>query len=210
MTLEENVREHESQILRHDSKCYRPCCRRCDSESGFVRHAIRRRQFRAVEDGVVHVMHSWIVRWKCTRCMYTFTDYPPFALPDKQFVKSSVFGLSASYCDSRCTSYRSQKRGENGREEPRPGMQLAASTLWRWMNWLSEKWQLAGQVIEMIWHENPFSTVHRFVGAVDPCKYRSKAREDVLCAARRSVRRFLRFEAELWTATSPVPQQAVD
>jgi len=209
MCFEEQVREHERKILGVESAIYRPRCKRCDARTGFVRHGIRRRQFRSVADGNVVSIDSWIVRWKCSCCCFTFTDRPPFALPNKRFVKATVFKLTTDYCEIRSTTYRKPERPQCGspREESN-GIKLAPSNVWRWMCWLNDLWWEASRALRIIQEDDIHSTLHRCVWAVDPCKYRSDARSSVVHSARRSVSLFRIFEARFGDGTSPALQQA--
>ena len=208
MCFEEQVREHESKILGSKSVLYRPHCKRCDARTGFVRHGIRRRQFQCVDDGNVHMIDSWIVRWKCKRCWFTFTDHPPFALPNKRFVKATVFELTLSYCNIRSTTYRSPSDPIcDSPEGEHNGIKLAPSNLWRWMCWLSDLWCEANRALWIIQDEFD-GTLYRWIWEVDPCKFRSEARHSVLCSARRSVSLFRIFEARYGDGTSPALQQA--
>lgn len=162
MSFEEQIREHENKILAAESVLYRPLCRRCEARTGFVRHGIRRRQFQCVEDGNVRSMDSWIVRWKCKRCWFTFTDYPPFSLPNKRFVKSTVFELTSNYCDFRSTTYRKLDRPQcDSPRDEQYGMKLAPSNPWRWICWLNDLWWEACRALRIIYEDDPDSTLHR-------------------------------------------------
>lgn len=62
----------------------------------------------------------------------------------------------------------------------RRGAALAHSTLWRWLSWLgglSRTRQAANQLIDQA---DPHCTLHREVIPIDPRKYRSEARCDLL------------------------------
>lgn len=62
---------------------------------------------------------------------------------------------------------------------------LSHMTVWRMLTWLGS--QLVGWRTGLRWlaQADPGCTCHRFVGAVDPCKFRNLPREQKLRHARR-------------------------
>ena len=151
-------------------------------------------------------IHSWIARWKCTNCLYRFTDYPSFALPYKQFAKGTVFDLAGHFVDD-CSSRNTYRSSCNiasfgtGSELPTEQESICShSTLWRWLSWLDRLRDGASWALGYLSSIDPQSTLHRCAWRVQPWKYRSEARGSLLRSARRSLHLFGRFEA---TSVSP-------
>jgi hypothetical protein len=75
---------------------------------------------------------------------------------------------------------------------------LHRSTLWRFLGWLGLQ-TLALEAGLQLWSEHdPLSTLHRFLGAVAPHKYRSPQRGECL----RTARRLLHLQ-DCWDRTFP-------
>ena len=100
--------------------------------------------------------------------------------------------LAARYVEHARQSYRqtASPRGRSTGYVTPPAApviderKLDHSTIWRMLGWLGSQVAalLAGR--RLILEHNPGSTCHRFVGAVDPHKFRSPQRERLLCQAR--------------------------
>lgn len=80
MDLFERVKAHTRRLgmgerVRYGRAC--PCCGATE-ERDFRVDECRRRKFRVVLGRCIHVVLSWILRWRCLRCGKRFTDYPPF------------------------------------------------------------------------------------------------------------------------------------
>ena len=79
------IQLHESKVDL--AKCSRSVCSACLAQNCLVRKDIRRRKLRFFSTNrltlILHVIVTVIrlVRWKCTLCNYTFTDYPDFRTP---------------------------------------------------------------------------------------------------------------------------------
>lgn len=83
--LELLFQSHESNV--DAAKCSKSVCPACHAATGFTRKDIRRRKLRYLrQNQVTSILHVAtiairLVRWKCCRCKYTFTDYPDFRTP---------------------------------------------------------------------------------------------------------------------------------
>ena len=75
------LEQHQQAVS--DRVRYRNRCGRCEANSGFTRHELRRRQVRLIVDFTVQVFSIVVIRWRCSRCGLVFTDLPdfPVALP---------------------------------------------------------------------------------------------------------------------------------
>ena len=58
-------------------------------------------------------------------------------------------------------------------------------TVWRMLSWLGCQTAALQIGLQLIVQHDPDTTCHRFVGAVDPCKYRSTQRQQQLSDSRR-------------------------
>ncbi len=180
MPLTEDISAHETQILRSSSKCYRSVCPSCHAEPPFTRHDIRRRSFRCLDGNSVIEIRSWVVRWRCHNCRRTFTDCPPFALPHKRFVKSTIFAVGGRFVGEPCSSYRECGTANRAPIEydsrPEDPPMFSHSTLWRWLSWLGEMPRTVFAATQLLYAKQPNLTLHREAWMIAPEKYRSESR----------------------------------
>lgn len=118
---------------------------------------------------------------------------PTFLLPYRRYASVSLLPLARDYLEQDRLSYqRTVAPGGRtiGYVTP-PGQKkideraLHRSTLWRFVFFLGAQ-NAALQAGLQLWGErDPLSTLHRFVGAVSPHKYRSEQRGEILRTARR-------------------------
>lgn len=73
----QEIKTHTEKVQSGELVRYQEFCPHCAGQGPFRLHDRRRRQFRVVEEGVVHVLDSWICRWRCLSCRSRFSDYPP-------------------------------------------------------------------------------------------------------------------------------------
>ena len=131
---------------------------------------------------------------------------PIFVLPYKRYAGPTLLHLAATYVENDRQSYRKTTKPGNrviGYVTPPDASciderALDHSTLWRMLTWMG--CQLAALSVgrALIQQRDPFSTCHRFVGAVAPHKFRSPQREQIL----RQTRRLLHLAAE-WNERFP-------
>lgn len=198
------VERHQQQVF-HDVHYFNRC-RRCDAQGGFKRHEARRRRLRVIVDATVRVLVIVLVRWRCSRCRQVFTDYPPFVLPYRRY--ACLLPLAREYLEHDQRSYQQVvapgrraigyvTRAEQQQIDERA---LHRSTLWRFLFFLGAQ-TVALQTGLQHWIEHdPLTTLHRFVGAVAPHKYRSSPRGEIL----RHARRLLQL-IDHWDRTFPEP-----
>ena len=121
-----------------------------------------------LRDILVEVIESWRVRFRCRHCRKTFTEYPPFALPHKRFVKQDVLGRALKYLSAERTptcpaTYRYatwECRGPLSYAEDQEGRQFSHSTIWRWLSWLGSLKDLMQQATQLILQKDPQANLH--------------------------------------------------
>lgn len=117
---------------------------------------------------------------------------PTFVLPYRRYASISLLPLAKKYLDQDGLSLQRTVAPQGRIGYVRPGDQegidertLNRSTLWRFLLFLGTQ-NVALQRGLQLWSEHdPHSTLHRFVGAVAPYKYRSQQRAEILRTARR-------------------------
>jgi len=192
MTIAEQIKEHEQRVTSAISKPYATCCPACECTQ-FHRHEIRKRVFYAKsENGESFAMQSWLVRWRCSNCGTRFTDYPPFALPHKRFVKPSVFRMATDFFREDRSTYRRTTRRA-----------AAHSSLWRWLTWLASLCEQGRRCLRFLMHSDPGNTLHRNVYFVAPWKSRSTGRGSKLQAAFQTLTHIAMFERVVAEKYSP-------
>ena len=82
-------------------------CPRCHLESiSFKLHAYRERRFLVIVDLLVKAVFCTLVRFRCTGCDKTITNYPQFAIPHKHYTRQTIEGLSRSYVENDQMTYQ--------------------------------------------------------------------------------------------------------
>jgi hypothetical protein len=140
---------------------------------------------------VVHLVPGYVPRFECPACGRTFTDYPPFALPHKRYTTQSILDRARRFFQGCGVSYRKAMwvdrqrivyAPRNGREDLR---QLSHTTLWGWLGWLGEMTGLLATVSKLIRDKDPACDLFRRSYGLDPHRYRSEQRRQVLQNAAR-------------------------
>lgn len=136
---------------------------------------------------VVEVLESWRVRFRCRHCRKTFTEYPPFALPHKRFVKQEVLAKALKYLSAERTpkcraTYREavwEGRGplSYATWEER---QVSHSTVWRWLSWLGSLKDLMQLATQLIFQKDPQANLHWKLHPIADHKVRSEGRRRTL------------------------------
>ena len=193
MTIEEQIRQHEERITEAISHRYAGCCPHCHANEKFHRHEIRRRNFYYVgEDGQSLAVRSWLVRWRCGNCRMRFTDYPPFALRSKRYVKPAIFEMAAEFLIENRSTYRSVSRRRS-----------SPSSLWRWLTWLGSLSELGSFCVHFVLQADPTSQIHRINNDLVPWKYRSKKRESIVSMALQILAQIVVFDRLVAERYSP-------
>jgi hypothetical protein len=157
----------------------------------------------------VHLVPGWLPRFKCSACGRTFTEYPSFALPHKRYTTPSILDRARRFFQGRGISYRramwvDRQRivyaAHDGGEDLR---QLSHTTLWRWVGWLGgDSGQLAAG-LRLIRDKDPGTDLFRRLYPIDPSRYRSEERRQVLQDAARLLDAAVEFERLFGTPFYP-------
>lgn len=118
---------------------------------------------------------------------------PTFLLPYRRYASVSLMPLARDYLEQDGLSYQQvvAPRGcVRGYVTPAGQQQideraLHRSTLWRFLLFLGGQTAALQTGLELYSQHDPLSTLHRFVGAVSPPKFRSPQRGEILRNARR-------------------------
>ena len=189
MDIEDEVMAHTRRVQAGERVRYGQACPHCGAaeEDGFRLHDCRRRKFRLVLGRCIHVALSWILRWHCLRCGKLFTDYPPFALPRKRFIKQPVLekaneNLGTDHSYRKTVEYDGMPIMYDDRSavaEWQP-VGLAPSTVWRWLSWLGGMRRAVRAATGLIRKKEPDAPPYRKAWAVPTGKYRSRHRRVTL------------------------------
>jgi len=149
---------------------------------------------------MVHLVPGYLPRFKCSACGRTFTEYPPFALPHKRYSTPSILDRARRFFQGRGMAYRKAMwvdrqrivyAPHDGREDLR---QLSHTTLWRWVGWLGSMTGLVAAGLKLIRDKNPGADLFRRLYPIDPRRYRSEQRRQVLQDAARLLDAAVEFE----------------
>ena len=160
----------------------------------FAKHDCARRKFRlrvydpTLDEIVVEVIDSWRVRFRCRHCRKIFTEYPPFALPHKRFVKQDVLAKALKYLSAekkpKCrATYREavwEGRGPLSYAADQEGHHFSHSTIWRWLSWLGSLNDLRERATQLIFQKDPQAHLHWKLHPIAAHKVRSEARRKTL------------------------------
>ncbi len=164
-----------------------PPCPICKVESFFFKlHAYRERRFLIIVEMIVEAVYCSLVRFKCPGCNKTFTWYPDFAIPHKHYARQSVVGFTKAYVGSSKIKYEQAVMVDRSApvypKSEESGKSLAPSTVHRWVGALGGFIKTAQKALDLILQKNPATSICRDLAmlSVNPKKYRSKAREEIL------------------------------
>ena len=184
----EDIKAYQEQVEKNkitpDSLSPCPICK---VESFFFKlHAYRERRFLIIVEMIVEAVYCSLVRFKCPGCNKTFTWYPDFAIPHKHYTRQSAMGFAGTYVGSNKIKYE-QAAMVKGSASVYPdsegsGKSLAPSTVHRWVGALGGFIKTAQKALDLILQKNPATSICRDLAmlSVNPKKYRSNAREEIL------------------------------
>jgi len=186
----EQIKEYTEQVIKGLIVCTLSACPRCELESQyFKRHEARQRIFYPILDQIVYTVTGLVIRWKCTGCSKSFTQYPDFALPYKRYTLPTIELFSQRYTEDDSMTYRKAKMktllGHKDSEK-----QMEHTTIYHWITTLGKCRKVAAKAIDLILQVKPLSTICRDLASlwISPKKYRSEQRKEILIECRKLFR----------------------
>ncbi len=151
----------------------------------FKYHGVRARIILLVVLSIVERVQTYLTRWKCPSCGVTFTLYPDWALAHKRYEASFILERCKAYVAEDACRYRKGVMDGGAPvmyEDADSGMQLWASTLWRWVSALGGFAQTTRQALHLIKQKAPDSGLFRSLCTlrIGAHKYRSAGRRHTL------------------------------
>ncbi len=191
MDIQKMIANHTDSIVKGDFSSPTIACRNCRQKTKpYKLHESRKRQFRIVVKDIVTVTISFLLRWKCLVCGTTFTVYPPFAVPYKQFILSDILNFGERYLKNDDLSYRDIVK-YNGANIGYPGVNnlcdkfVSHSSVWRFIGYLSGMYKSNMGCLRIPDREIP--------PVISPSKYRSHNRKTILSQAFKTTMLFNRY-----------------
>ncbi len=143
MGIKDTIEEYTDSIVNGDFSSPDVICEKCRRKHEIYKlHESRKRKLRFVSDNVVMVVLTFLLRWKCSLCGATFTQYPPFVLPHKRFVLTDIVQFGEKYLTNKNSSYADAVKndendigyiGKNGLCDNF----FSPSSVWRFLQYLS-------------------------------------------------------------------------
>jgi len=154
----EQIKAYQNQVEKNKITPHGlGACPRCHLESIFFKlHAYRERRFLIIVDLFVKAVFCTLVRFRCTGCGKTITNYPEFAIPHKHYTRQTIEGLSKSYVENDQMIYQDAViTDEAVPERPVSGQALAPSSVHRWIGTLAELIIAQQQALKKSLQQNP-------------------------------------------------------
>jgi len=185
----EDIEKYSNQVMKRKVTCNLPDCVVCKVSSNyFKQYEARQRLFLIVEDQFIKRVHGLLIRWVCSGCGKTYTDYPWFALPYKRYTLPTIMALCNEYLEKVRLSYRRliQKLLFGYRNSEK---QLEHSTIHRWITTFGRLAATIAKAQDLILKKNPASSICRDLAVmpISPLKYRSLKRKKTLLKCRRLI-----------------------
>jgi transposase-like protein len=186
----EKIKSYNQKVRRNLVTCILPPCPRCGTSADqFKRHELRKRQFNVIVQQVIHIVIGLLIRWACTGCGKTFTQYPDFALPYKRYMLPDIIQYAERYLESENMSYgRLVKKWSAGykRTTAEGETQLWPSTIHRWLSTLGSLPNILARGQQLIRQKNPKASVTRYLSqlTVPRRKFKTDTRRLILVGCR--------------------------
>jgi len=186
------IEAHTASVLSGNIPFPEGPCPKCHKTHGFFKiHEYRKRSFRYIVSSFVHKCISFLVRFKCSICNSTFTDYPSFAIPHKHYVIDDIERLSQIYTQKQSATYRNTVNHENmpigyhSEDNTIDERQLSHSSLWRWISFFGKMNQHLSNTLDLIRQKAPETHIFRenMLYPLPTHKYRSQHRKIILQTA---------------------------
>jgi len=181
----EDIKAYQQQLEKNKIKPDNlPPCPRCQVESAFFKeHAYRDRKFLVIVDMVVTIVLSALLRFRCPGCGKTFTYYPDFAIPHKQYTRQTAVFFSRCYVQNPDATYQAALMVDDSVPGYPDGEKtMAPSTVHRFITRLCRMTHSARKALDLILQDNPASDICRNIAKlnVPRQKYKSAARKNIL------------------------------
>lgn len=183
--IEQEIQIYTEKVEKRQIGCDLDGCPRCEGHPDFFKiHDVRERTFLVVVERLVRTILSLLLRWKCPLCGKTFTDYPPFALRCKRYVRRTVVESGRRYVEEDRMTYREGvlKHGlpifRDCDEREIDDRALAPSSLHRWITSLGSLAETLRAALGLLGSKG--SGIFRKVFPVSPRKYRTEGRKAIL------------------------------
>lgn len=184
--IEEIIQKHTDSIISGKIRPPQGSCPHCfETPDTFKLHESRKRGFRFIAGCFVRIVISLLVRWKCSICGRTFTEYPAFALAYKRYVLMDIERLSEDYLENdksyqQTVSCEGEPIGYEEKDGKIDERQLSASTPWRWLTFLGSMNNTLTEGLNLIEQRGSQSTIFRQLFPLWPGKYRTDERKLLL------------------------------
>jgi hypothetical protein len=170
-------------------------CHYCHVENTlFKQHDSRERKVRILLENLsIQMIIITLFRWKCIYCNRTFTFYPCFLMPYKRFATDSIMKLNENYIHIGETSYRKIVRPNGSHyayDDNNKFCELSHSTVWNWVQTLANSSSIAKKAINLLVKKNNLCEIHRKSVPINPRKYQSKQRKELLIKAEEVLRTY--------------------
>ena len=192
----EDIKAHQERVEKDKITPHNlPPCPRCSVDSIFFKiHAYRERRFLIIIQMLITAAYCSLVRFKCPGCNKTFTDYPDFAITNKQYKRPTISAFCASYVESENWTYQLAVLVDN----ISPGYQqgdstvsptLAPTTIHRWITTLGRFTQTCRTALSLLLQQNPALNICRDLArlTVAQRKCKSKQRKKQLIGCRQLI-----------------------
>lgn len=188
MTIIEKIKAHEKEVQTRQLPDDLEICPKCGASSRhFKLHASRARLFLVIVDFLVKEIRSILGRWKCALCLRTSTYYPDYAIPYKRYTKNTILELSKKYIEEKYSTYESVVQNDmativydSKNNSSKYECRLRSTTLWWWLSSIGSMHLLINKAFSLIRQKDPLSKVFREIQAINPRKYRSNKRKNLL------------------------------
>lgn len=180
----EDIKAYQAQVEKDKiTPAGLPPCPDCQLKACFFKiHAYRERRFLLIIEMLVKSIFCTLVRFRCTRCGKTFTQYPEFAMPYKHYTRQTIERFSAAYVKDDQKTYETALITDDGVPSYQDsGQVLAPSTIYHWITTLARLITSTGQdAITKISHKAGSHFCSGSDLAIAKQKYRSAERKRCL------------------------------
>ena len=160
------------------------CCFCHVKNALFKQHDCRERKIRVLLSNLaIQIITIPLFRWKCVTCNHKFTFYPSFLMPYKRFTTDSIIKLNENYINTGETSYRKivhPQESHYAYDDKVKFCELSHSTLWNWMQTIACSVDIAKRAVSLLIKKNYSCTIHRAIIPINPKKYQSEERKELL------------------------------